>query len=594
MSQAQQPQVERQLDPITFEVLRRSFEYAPERMSQVLQKASFSPIIYDMVDYSNAIFDPNVELIGQTANCPVHIAAMHFSARASLERFPLNELAPDDVVVLNDPYRGGTHTPDVTLTMPIFYYGDLLAFAVSRAHWTDVGGNLDTHIGGEGLRLPPLMLYKEGELNVDLIEIIKNCTRTPQYVEGDIQAQLGALRVGRDELVRLADKYGPEVVREGMTEILDYTQMMTAAAISRIPDGVYEASDYVDSDGFSDDPVYVRVKLIVKGDRIEVDLSDSDPVTVGPINSPYGNTASAVYYSLKFFLNPDAPPNAGLYRQIDLNIPEGTWLNPEWPAPTFGCTTASSSKITAAIWKALEKAIPDEIIAPTCSECNWFVASATDPQSGDLSILSDLPAGGWGGTPFHDGMHVTMDPLGNCQNLPAETAELLFPVRYNSYEMITDSAGPGQYRGGSGVRLEVEFLGRGQIITMETSRTREGSPGVNGGKRASRQRQLRRKEAGSLETIGGLADDGTWYPQMLGNVGFQPGESFVFESGGGGGWGDPFKRDPQLVLQDVRNEIVSRKQAEETYGVVLTDTLEIDLEATEARRRQSAPTTSEQ
>jgi N-methylhydantoinase B len=255
MSQAQQPQVERQLDPITFEVLRRSFEYAPERMSQVLQKASFSPIIYDMVDYSNAIFDPNVELIGQTANCPVHIAAMHFSARASLERFPLNELAPDDVVVLNDPYRGGTHTPDVTLTMPIFYNGDLLAFAVSRAHWTDVGGNLDTHIGGEGLRLPPLMLYKEGELNVDLIEIIKNCTRTPQYVEGDIQAQLGALRVGRDELVRLADKYGPEVVQEGMTEILDYTQMMTAAAISRIPDGVYEASDYVDSDGFSVDPV---------------------------------------------------------------------------------------------------------------------------------------------------------------------------------------------------------------------------------------------------------------------------------------------------------------------------------------------------
>ena len=578
--------IERKLDPITFEVLRRAFEYASERMSQVLQKASFSPIIYDMVDYSNAIFDPDVELIGQTANCPVHIAAMHFSARASLKRYPLSELGPDDVVILNDPYQGGTHTPDVTMTMPIFHDDELLAIAVSRAHWTDVGGNLDTHIAGEGLRLPPLMLYQDGQLNKDLVQIIKNSTRTPQYVEGDIQAQLGALRAARDEMQRLAAKYGAHVMRQGMTEVLDYTQRMTAAAIRRIPDGVYEGEDYVDSDGFSDDPVYVRVKLIVDDDRIEVDMTGSDAATVGPINSPYANTASAIYYSLKFFLNPGAPPNAGLYRQIDLTIPEGTWLNPSWPSPTFGCTTAASSKITAAIWLALAKAIPDQVNAPGCSECNWFVASAADPETGEIAIVSDLPAGGWGGTPFSDGMHVTMDPLGNCQNLPAETAELLFPVRYNSYEMITDSAGPGRFRGGCGVRLEVEFLGRGQIITMETSRTREGSPGVNGGQRASRQKQLRKVAGGELETIGGLAEDGSWYPQMLGNVAFKPGEAFVFESGGGGGWGDPLERDPALVAQDVRNGIVSPEQAESAYGVVLTGAgaFEVDQQATQERR----------
>jgi N-methylhydantoinase B/oxoprolinase/acetone carboxylase alpha subunit len=558
-------------------------------MSQVLQKASFSPIIYDMVDYSNAIFDPDVELIGQTANCPVHIAAMHFSARASLERFPLAELRPEDIVILNDPYQGGTHTPDVTLTMPIFHEGELLAIAVSRAHWTDVGGNLDTHIGGEGLRLPPLLLAREGELNTELVQIIKNCTRTPQYVEGDIQAQIGALRAGRDEMLRLADKYGADVVKEGMREVLDYTQRMTAAAVRKIPNGVYEAEDYIDSDGFSEDPVYVRVKLTVSDERIGVDMSGSDPATVGPINSPYANTASAIYYSLKFFLSPEAPPNAGLYRQIDLNIPEGTWLNPRWPSPTFGCTTAASSKITAAIWLALAKAIPNQVIAPTCSECNWFVASATDPASGEMHVLSDLPAGGWGGTPYNDGMHVTMDPLGNCQNLPAETAELLFPVRYRSYEMITDSAGPGRHRGGAGVRLEVEFLGRGQIITMETSRTREGSPGVNGGGRSRRQRQLRRTSDGGFETIGGLAEDGTWLPQMLGNVGFKPGESFVFESTGGGGWGDPLTRPAEHVARDVRNGLVSREQAEEAYGVVLTDALQVDDEATTRRRATPAP-----
>jgi N-methylhydantoinase B len=580
MSAISPPATNRKLDPVTFEVLRRSFEYASERMSQVLQKASFSPIIYDMVDYSNAIFDPKVELIGQTANCPVHIAAMQFSVQASLARYELSTLSPGDIVILNDPYSGGTHVPDVTLTMPVFFEGELLAIAVSRAHWTDLGGNLDTHIGGEGLRLPPLMLVNKGELNGDLVAIIKNNTRTPQYVEGDIQAQIGALRAGEDEMLRLAAKYGADVVKQGMTEVLDYTQAMTAAAVRRIPDGVYEASDYVESDGFSDSPLHVRVKLTVADDRIEIDLTGSDPQTLGPVNSPYANTASAVYYSLKFFLNPDAPPNAGLYRQLDLIIPEGTWLNPAWPASTLGCTTAVSSKVCAAIWMALSKAIPDKIVAPTCSDANWFVVSASDPDTGEVHVLTDLPAGGWGGTPYNDGMHVTMDPLGNCQNLPAETAELSFPVRYLSFEMITDSAGAGEYRGGCGVRLEVQFLGRGQMISMECSRTREGSPGVNGGGYSARQRQMRRAVDGSLSTVGGLDDDGTWLPQMLGNIPFMPGESFVFESTGGGGWGSPMARTPESVAEDVRNEYVSRERAADVYGVVLTDGLEVDEAAT--------------
>ncbi|OIK10866.1 methylhydantoinase [Bacillus sp. MUM 116] len=579
---------QRKLDPITFEVLRRSFEYTCERMSQVLQKASFSPIIYDMVDYSNAIFDPDVNLIGQTANCPVHIAAMHFSAHASLKKFPIEELGVDDVIILNDPYDGGTHTPDVTMTMPVFYDGALLGFAVSRAHWTDVGGGFDTHIAGEGLRLPPSMLYKGGKPNKELISIIKNATRTPQYIEGDIQAQLGALRAARDEFTRLADKYGPDIVKQGMHEILDYTQEMTKAAIRQIPDGVYEATDYVDSDGYSNDPVRVCLKLTVMGDSIDVDFTGSDPTAIGPINSPYANTISAVYYSLKFFLNPEAPANAGMYRQINVNIPENTWLNPQWPAPTLGCTTATSSKITSAIWMALAQAIPDRAVAPTCSDANWFVAGATDPDTGELHVFTDLPAGGWGGTPTHDGMHVTMDPLGNCQNLPAEIAELLFPIRYNAFEMRTDSAGAGRYRGGVGVHVEIEFLGRGEMIWMECSRTLEGSPGVNGGLHSAQQRQLRRTRDGRLETIGGLADDGTWHPQMLGGVHFQPGDSFVFESTGGGGWGDPLTREPEQVAQDVREEFVSLEQALNVYGVVLTKDSSVDFQATDEKRTELA------
>lgn len=326
------PTTLRKLDPVTFEVLRRGFDYACERMSQVLQKASFSPIIYDMVDFSSAVFDPDVELVGQTANCPVHIAAMHYSARASLAKFPRETLQDGDVVILNDPYLGGTHTPDVTLTTPIYHGEELVAYAVSRAHWTDVGQSMDTHVAGEGFRLPPLKLATGGVLNRDLMDIIKNGTRTPQYVEGDVQAQLASLWACRDEIRRLANRYGVEVMREGMREILDYTQLRTQKAIEQIPDGVYDGEDYIDSDGYSEEPVRIKVKLEVKGDRVHVDLTGSDAQCLGPINSPLANTVSAIYYSLKFFLDPQAPANAGMYRQIDFTIPEGTWLNPIWPA----------------------------------------------------------------------------------------------------------------------------------------------------------------------------------------------------------------------------------------------------------------------
>jgi N-methylhydantoinase B/oxoprolinase/acetone carboxylase alpha subunit len=570
---------ERTLHPVTFEVLRRSFEYTCERMSQVLQKASFSPIIYDMVDFSNAIFDADVELVGQTANCPVHIAAMHFSARASLNKYPKETLQDGDVIVLNDPYMGGTHTPDVTFTAPIFFEGKIISFAVTRAHWTDVGANMDTHVAGEGLRMPPGKIVSAGVLNRDLIELIENMTRTPQYVEGDIKAQLGALWAAREEIQRIASKYGASVVKQGMREVLDYTQEMTKAAIREIPNGVYEAEDYVDSDGYSDTSVVARVKLTVSDERIHVDFTGSDKQCVGPINSPLANTMSAVYYSLKFFLNPDAPANAGMYRQIDAEVPEGTWLNPRWPAPTLGCTTAASSKLTGAIWTALAQAIPDRIVASTYSDANWFVANVANPDTGELQTFTDLPAGGWGGTPFSDGVHVTMDPLGNCQNLPAETAEMLFPIRYNSFEMIRDSPGAGKFRGGAGVRLEVEFLGRGEIVTMESSRTKEGSPGINGGRGASRQLQMRRDAQGAIEVIGGLKEDGSWLPQMLGGVPFKVGESFVFDSGGGGGWGNPLERDPEAVLEDVLNEIVSVSAARDLYGVVIAEG-QIDAKAT--------------
>lgn len=579
------------IDPVTFEVLRNSFEYACNRMATIMQRTSFSPILADILDFSNAIYDADANLLAQAANCPVHLAAMKFSADAALKRFPKETLKPGDIVALNDPYQGGTHINDITFVMPIFHQNVLIGFAVSRGHWMDLGGgaaggmSFSTHIAAEGLRLPPIKLYENYVINEDFLAIIMNNTRTPFYIKGDLQAHLGALKAAESEVTRAAERYGRDLVQLAMKELIAYTERIVRKSIEIIPDGVYEAEDYADTDGFSPDPIKVKVKLTIAGSDITVDFTGSDPIVKGSINSPYANTASAAFYSLQFFLAPHAPSNAGMFAPIKLVIPEGSWLNPVWPAPTIGCTTLASSKITSAIWQALAKAIPERVTGSTCSECNWFVSTAVDRAAGVAGVFSDLPAGGWGGTPFNDGMNVTMDPLGNCMNMAAETAELFFPIEYESFDLRQDSAGAGKFRGGLGAVFKVRYLCEGEL-NMETSRTRKGSPGVNGGGFSAVQRSSHLYPDGSRKVIGGLSPNGDWTSPLLSGHAFNYDEQFLFESTGGGGWGRPAERPVGKVLDDVLDEYISIDAARAQYGVVIDPITMTVNEAETARLRK--------
>lgn len=580
------------MDPVTFEVLRNSFEYACNRMTTIMQRTSFSPILADILDFSNAIYDPKVRLLAQAANCPVHLAAMQYSADAAINRFPIETLKPGDVIALNDPYQGGTHINDITFTMPIFYEDQLLGFAVSRGHWMDLGGgaaggmSFGTHIAAEGLRLPPIKLYENYEINRDFLAIIMNNTRTPHYIRGDLQAHLGALKSAESELQRAAARYGIETLKSAMNELIGYTERIVRKSIEAIPDGVYSAEDYADSDGFSPDPIKVKVTLTVDGSDITVDFTGSDPICKGSINSPFANTASAAYYSLQFFLAPHAPSNAGMFAPIKMVLPDNCWLNAKWPAPTIGCTTLASSKITSAIWQALAQAIPERVTGSTCSECNWFVSTAVDKDTGRADVFSDLPAGGWGGTPFNDGMSVTMDPLGNCMNMAAETAELFFPIEYEAFELRQDSAGAGKFRGGLGAVFKVRYLCDGEL-NMETSRTREGSPGVNGGGRSAVQRSTHLYPDGKELVIGGFSPNGAWTSPLLSGHQFSNEEVFKFESTGGGGWGNAKERPAEKVLSDVLDDYISIAAAKETYRVVIDPkTMTVDQAAT-ARLRSA-------
>lgn len=582
------------VDPVTFEVLRSIFEYASDRMSTVLQRASFSPILADMVDFSNAIYDADAKLLSQAANCPVHLAAMKFSAEAIIEQYPVSDMQPGDVYVVNDPYKGGTHINDITFLMPLFFAGDVIGFGVSRGHWMDLGGGAaggqafgGTHIAGEGLRLPPLKLYDAGKVREDLLAIMLNNTRTPHFVKGDLQAHVGCLKAAQQEMERAAEKYGVATLKAAMTQLQEYTERIVRKSIADMPDGEYEAEEYADTDGHSDKPIPIKVKLIIKGSDITVDFTGTGPVTKGAINSPYANTASATLYSLQFFLAPHAPQNQGMFNPITIKLPDNCWLNAKWPAPTIGCTTLTSSKITSAIWQALAKACPDKITGSTNAECNWFVSSVVAPD-GSSDVFSDLPAGGWGGTPYGDGMNVTEDPLGNCMNMPAETAELLFPIAYEAFELRTDSGGPGRHRGGLGAVFKVRYLADGEL-SMESARTLEGSPGVNGGARSDVQRQIKIMADGREEVIGGLDADGNWKSPLLESVPFTYGETFKFESTGGGGWGNALERDPASVLDDVLDEYISEGAAKAVYGVVIdTNAMQVDEAATRSLREEMA------
>lgn len=577
------------IDPITFEVMRSIFEFASDRMATVLQRSSFSPILADMLDFSNAIYDADLQLLSQAANCPIHLAAMKFSAEEAVNSIGKQNVHEGDVLVLNDPYRGGTHINDITFTKPIFYKHHLIGYGVSRGHWMDLGGGgaggqaFSTHIAAEGLRLPPLKIFSEGKLNEDLLAIILNNSRTPHFIRGDVQAHLGALLAAEQELQRACERYGVDTVQKAMKKIQVYTEKMVRESIKTIPNGVYEAEDYADTDGLSQERVKLKVRLEIQDTSIKVDFTGTDPICRGAINSPRANTISAALYSLQFFLAPDAPQNQGLFNPIEVVLPEGCWLNAQWPAPTIGCTTLTASKVTSAIWQALAKAIPERVTGSTCADANWFVASCID-QDGKTDVFSDLPAGGWGGTPYSDGMNVTMDPLGNCMNMAAETAELFFPIAYEAFELRGDSAGPGQYRGGLGAVFKVRFLGGGEL-GMETSRTLAGSPGAAGGLPSAVQRSSHILPDGSVKVIGGIDAEGNWHNPLLASHKFGAGETFLFESTGGGGWGNPRKRSVEEVLEDVLDEYISIEAAKAHYGVVIDPrTLAVDEAATAALR----------
>jgi N-methylhydantoinase B/oxoprolinase/acetone carboxylase alpha subunit len=520
-------------NPIEFEIFKNLFVSVAEEMGVTLCRTGFSPNIKERLDYSCAIYDAGGETIAQGDHMPVHLGAMPLSVRAAIDHGPM---APGDIVVLNDPFRGGTHLPDITLVSPVYLgRGGRPAFYVAnRAHHSDVGGMtpgsmpLAREVYQEGLIIPPVKLASRGHIVQDVMDLLLANVRTPDEREGDITAQIAANRVGEARLRHIVQKYGRRRVAAYAAALQDYTERVVRATITNIPDGDYTFEDALDDDGFTGAPLGIRVAIRVRGGSAEVDFTGSDPQTTGGVNANFAITLSATLYGFRCLIEEDVLYNSGIGRAVRVVAPEGTIVNARRPAAVAGGNVETSQRITDVVLGALGRALPDRLPAASQGTMNNVTLGGLDPRTGQRFAYYETIGGGMGARNGLDGLSGVHTHMSNTRNTPVEAIEHYLPVSIRQYRLRTGSGGAGRYRGGEGIVREYEALTE-TAVTVLSDRRRSAPYGARGGAPgASGRNTLVRAATGAEEQVPGKA----WLT-------LQPGDRLRIESPGGGGFGTP-------------------------------------------------------
>ncbi|MCS6861075.1 MAG: hydantoinase B/oxoprolinase family protein [Abditibacteriales bacterium] len=518
-------------DPAELTLFSNLLVSLTEEMGVTLTRTAYSPNIKERRDFSCALFDGQGRLIAQGAHMPVHLGSMPASVAKAIETFQFEE---GDVVILNDPYLGGTHLPDITLVTPIFVPSDLrsspFAFLATRAHHADVGGMtpgsmpLSRELFQEGLVLPPMKLYKRGEPNEELLALIRANVRTPWERMGDLRAQLTAHEVGKRRLIEVLDKYGATSVSERFQMLLNYSERMMRAVITQIPDGVYAFADCLDDDGINDQPIFIRVRLSVRGSQATVDFTGSDPECAGSLNAVAAITQSATYYCFMCLLGDDVPFNAGCYAPIRVVAPAGTVVNARFPRAVAGGNVETSQRIVDVVLGALAQAVPERIPAASQGTMNNLTLGGYDGQRGRYFAYYETIAGGMGARPTKGGIDGVHTHMTNTMNTPIEALEFAYPLRVERYELRDRSGGEGKYRGGCGIRRDVRVLCNAQGAIL-SERRRFAPYGLHGGQPGSKGENVLIREGKSYRLPGKTALD------------LQAGDVISLRTPGGGGWG---------------------------------------------------------
>jgi N-methylhydantoinase B len=569
-------------DPIVLEVVRNQLDGIAEEMEVALVRSAYSSIVKEGHDASCGLFDANGEMIAQSTALPAQLGLMTPAVRSIIDRFPQDEMKDGDVFILNDPYDGGSHIPDVAIIAPVLHEDRVVGFVASIAHHMDMGGTVPgslpanaTEVFQEGLRLPPLRLYHAGQPSEAVHAILERNVRIPETMFGDLRAQLAGAHVGTVRLRALFERHGTEALSRYMEELLNRAEAITRARIAEIPDGSYTFEDYLDNDGIDlDRLITIKATVTVSGSDLDIDFTGTSPQVRGPLNSDRSAALSAIHFVVRALAGGEAPKNGGVFRPVTVNMPLGTVVNPRPPAPV-NARTMTMKRIADTLLGALVQAIPDRIPAAPCGLERIFILGGVKPETGQRFVCAELDTGGSGGGRDTDGVDVIRTDIANVMNVPAEALELNYPLRIHRSALWPDSAGPGRRRGGLGHINETEILQGPVSLTIFEERHRTRPWGLFGGGPGEFSRAEIRRATGVVEVV----------PTNAMYV-LETGDRVVCEgSAGGAGYGDPYEREPQRVLDDVLDGKVSLEAARNAYGVVLDEGGNaVDEKATESSR----------
>ena len=554
---------QRAWDPIEFELLRNAVLSIADEMALTILRTTYSGVLKDNMDFSTAFCDADGFLVAQGLTLPGHLGSIPTALGKVVDLFG-DTMVEGDIFCLNDPFQGGMHLPDIFVFKPIYHKGTRIAFAATICHHTDVGGRVagsnasdSTEIYQEGLRIPPMHMYRAGERNETLFQLIEANVRLPVRIFGDLRAQLAACNIAERQFLELVERNGPETMTTFMAELIEYAERMTRAAISTLPDGEWSFEDWIDDDGIDiGKPIRLFVTFRKQGDQIEADWTGTSPQVKGAINNTLSFTKAAVYCAVRCVLPGDVPTNEGMCRAIKVTAPPGTIANGVLPAACAARGLTGFRMLDCALG-ALAMMLPDKVMAASDGGNTGVSIGGYDDDRKPF-IYVDFACGTWGGRPWADGLSGNSNLFANMASQSIEISEDEQPLQILCYELLTDRAGGGKFRGGVPYRREYKFLEKEAVLQVRADRQAFRPYGLYGGNPGQPSRNYMVETDGTIATM-------TSKP----TVNMTHGQIFRHEVAGGGGWGDPLERDVAAVLRDVRNEFLSVERARREYGVVV-------------------------
>jgi N-methylhydantoinase B len=557
------------IDPITLTVIQSGLQQVCDEMDLSFSRAAFSPVIAEANDRSDGIYSAeDGSLIAQgSMGLPVFVGTMQFSTRTLIAMIAEGRAVapkPGDIYIVNDPYLGGTHLMDVRFAMPVWRNGEIFCWLSNTGHWPDTGGAVPggfsasaTAVEQEGLRLPPVRLFKEGELDPEIYGIICSNIRVADQRIGDVKAQAAALYVGETRLKRLLDRYGDDTVRAAIGELRTRAAQQMRANIARIPPGVYTSVAHVDSDGVVNEPLEIRLAITADGERLTFDFTGSSAPCAGPMNSVLATTQSSVYLAMRHIF-PEVPISAGAFEPLEIIRPSGTFLDAQYPRPVSGCAAEVSQRIAEAVFAALVGPLPDIVTAAPAGSSGNFALGGEVPEEGRSYVMYQISGGGYGGYAGGDGISNGCSTIGISKSPPVEIMEQQFPVLYHRYALHEGSGGAGRHRGGFGLDYEVEILRGTARASFVMDHGRFGPQGALGG------------SDGGVNRVVVTQSGKSFVPEHLSkaqDIALRAGDRVRVRTPGGGGYGRPEDRDPALVAEDVRLGRYTTEEAERLFGL---------------------------